>query len=638
MKTINFTYYREYQIGVESDSETLALFGLSDGKIPENAFNEFYQQVVNNKNYNIRFGKNVYKAVSKLIKEPEVKPFDFDITQAPNFVYIRVHDKKNWYLVAYHNGVEVPGFNVRYFTEFCRVELPNSEIWRIPEIVANVRQKEYTVKISEEIQKEAEKQLALRSKLDKIAVLEDIEYPDVLKSIKLRPFQKVGASFVEAANGRAVICDEMGLGKSAQALAYVQKNNKRAVIICPASLKLNWERYLKDYLEESAYVCSGETPTGTDFKYLLVNKPRFVIINYDILGASMEGLDERNNSINVYPWAALITAAAYDCLIFDEYHKIKNVEAKRTKAALGMSADSVIGLSGTPILNRPAEAWPMLHILDKKQFPAYERFLSQYTYGGKSVKNVKELQSVLKPIMIRRVKKDVVKELPPINRVYEYTELKGEFKRRYDDVLNGIYETLSGAQYNVTNVLAQLMRLKQVCAQSKMEATAELAVELNDSMEGFKKVIVFSQFVDQVDYIHSVLGGSAVKFTGETSVPERMRMCDMFQNDDKIQFLVCTTQVAAEGLNLTQAGAVIFNDLMWTPAAHQQAEGRAYGRLNDSHSISAYYVIAKDSVEEYIMQLLANKLALIEQVIDGVNKVRSDDSVVSELISYIRGK
>jgi len=583
--------------------------------------------------YNLKFKSP--KLFNTIRNIEETVPYA--ITKNERFILIRCELGSNVSIWCIQNNVIIPGVIKRDYQTHTNVEMPMTEAYRLIDIISEIRAIGVKFTIDENVLKYATEQNIQRNTLDKIALATDTEYPDVLNTITLRPFQKVGATFIEATGGRAIVCDEMGLGKSAQFLAYVAKNNLSAVIVVPASLKINWVRYIKQYLNEDAYVCSGRQPTGVDFDFIMNKKYKFVIINYDILGSNIESKDKQGFFTQIYPWAILINASGYDCIGLDEFHKIKNVDAKRTQAAITLTAKHIVGLSGTPILNRPQEAWPILHLLDKETFPNYGRFENQYGAKNGYVRNLKELQSLLKTRMIRRTKKDVMKELPAILRVNEFVELNDADKKRYQKVLTGIYESLSGNRFDVQNLLVQIMRLKQICAQAKMEATAEHAQELNESMEGdYKKVIIFSQFVECVTFIKNYLGNECVSFTGADGGDYRMAQCDAFQNDEKIKYLVCTTQVAAEGLNLTKAGAVVFNDLMWTPAAHQQAEGRAYGRLNDAHAISSYYMIVANSIEDFIQSLLASKLAVIEAVVDGTNSIRANESMFNEVLEYLK--
>jgi SNF2 family DNA or RNA helicase len=224
----------------------------------------------------------------------------------------------------------------------------------------------------------------------------------------------------------------------------------------------------------------------------------------------------------------------------------------------------------------------------------------------------------------------------------------------YEKILSGIYETITtfkpdrgGEEQIITSILAQIMRLKQVCAIDKAESTADLAVELYDSSEGEdnRKVLVFSQFKAVAYRIAQHLGSEALCFVTRNgneyvtaNAEERDKLVQAFQNDPKWKFLVVTEKTTKEGHNITAAGSVIFNDLFWTPAAHEQAEGRAYGRLSNLHSISSYYHIVDyegNGIEEWIWKLLDMKRNVIEAVVEGVETSR-DTSVAKMLIEKLK--
>jgi len=264
-------------------------------------------------------------------------------------------------------------------------------------------------------------------------------------------------------------------------------------------------------------------------------------------------------------------------------------------------------------------------------------------------KNVAELRELLKPLMIRRLKKDVVAELPAVNRVYRWTELSDKAVRLYNRVLTGIYESLAewdpagaGAEKAVMNMLVQLMRLKQICAVDRIDFVADLAVEINDSIEERNgerdkshKVLVFSQFVPIVHAIARRLGSEAVWMTGELNAQQRDTVIQRFKLDPAVRFLVATDKVAGEGLNLYEAHAVVFADLLWTPAGHEQCEGRAYGRLADLHGIDSYWCAATDTVDDDILKILARKMNVINQVVEGIDAERGS-SIVKELLENMK--
>lgn len=509
---------------------------------------------------------------------------------------------------------------------------------------------------SESAQEYITKALESRNKLDNIAKLEDIELILDLKGHELRSFQKVGVKFMETAECKAILADEMGLGKTWQAIALAMLiMAKKVLVIAPASLKPNWVREIYKLTGETAYVLSGTSPTNHDILKLITQPSRFIVCNYDILARKKtvekvtvdeDGIKHIDKS-DLWHWVEVLKLYNPDLIIVDEAHYIKNPTSQRSQAVrlFSSTAPRIIAMTGTPVLNRPSELWALLNLLHPEQFPAYETFIRQYTYDGKRPRNAEELRKTLKNVMIRRLKKDVVKELPPINRINEYYELSQEAKTQYNLVMSGIYKTLESwgvgvKQTEVNNVLVQIMRLKQICSFDKMEFIAELANEIYDSAEEddtHKKVLIFSQFIDSAHGIAKRLGHECLWFSGNADPKERQAIVDRFQNEPEIKYLVATTKAASEGLNITAAGTVVFADLMWTPAAHSQAEGRAFGRISDSHSINSYYVIAEKTIEDSIIELLNFKTEVINSTVEGLDKDRDTEaSVAMDLIKKIK--
>lgn len=542
--------------------------------------------------------------------------------------------------------------------------VPLSEGWRLWEKLEPVE----GVIWSEEASAMVIDQIDRRGRLDQIATMErGVKYRDfeMENGIKLRPFQEVGCEFVDATGGRALVGYEMGLGKTIIALAYAQKNNLRTVVICPASLKPNWAREIFKCTGKRATVYAGAEPTQYDLVTGLTKPPQYAIINYDIMGRKaeikdtkldQEGFVHEDNQTRFF-WVELINMMKPDLVIIDEGHYIKNMDSNRSKAVRMIKAPRVLCMTGTPVMNRPGELYPMLSLLAPEQFPAYETFLNQYTNDGKTARNVEELRVMLRSIMIRRLKKDVVAELPPINRIEEYHELSPKALRIYRRVEEGVFEMVSelnarghSVEMGITNILAQITRLKMVCAIDKAERAADLASELYDQTDESepRKVLIFSQYKAVAYAIYRRLAdqgalcfvsrGTDSFITADNN--QRDEMVQQFQSDPSIKYLIVTEKTAKEGHNITAAGHVIFNDLFWTPASHEQGEGRAYGRLSDLHSINSYYLITDmdgDSIEEWIWELLAKKMAMINEVVEGVEGSR-DSSIAMELIQRMKEK
>lgn len=535
-----------------------------------------------------------------------------------------------------------------------------AEGWRLSSALAKIEGVVYTDDARDFILK----QIEARAALDKIGEAKDWDYTVNFNGDNhLRPFQKVGCAFVEATQGKALLAYQMGLGKTWMALAHAIKHNLRTVIVCPASLRINWSREIYKLSGKRANVMTGSDPTEHDLIKLLTEPDQFTLINYDILARKVdnkkitvdaEGFDHQKDEER-YFWVELLNMSKPDLLIIDESHYIKNTDSNRSKAVRKMEANQIIHMTGTPVMNRPGELWPILTMLAPDLFPSEELFIRQYTWDGKRARNVEQLHETLRNIMIRRKQSDVIDDIPPLNRLEQYHELSPKARKVYKRVLQGVYEKIAaydargmGGEQNVANILVQIQRLKQVCAIDKIDRTAELAFQLNDSASEdmvHNKVLIFSQFKAVAFAIAQRLGHEALCFVtrGQSDFitandVERDRLVQQFQNDPEVKYLVVTEKTAKEGHNITAAGYVIFNDLFWTPAAHEQCEGRAYMRVNDPHGIEAYYIIVDKTsgeIEEWIWELLAMKSAMIEETVEGVESSR-DSSIAMDLIAKVK--
>jgi SWI/SNF-related matrix-associated actin-dependent regulator 1 of chromatin subfamily A len=516
-----------------------------------------------------------------------------------------------------------------------------TEGYRLKELTVNIEYSTLAEQVLEEEKKKKEAQKDISEKKDS-----EIEV-NFLDGLELRPFQKVGVEFAANANGNAIIADGTGLGKTWQAIGLCEYLKRPAIIVCPASVKENWRREIKRLTGHDAYVCKGGTPGEWDVEMFAKGTFRYIIMNYDILGKGFEIKQDDGKKIIRYFWADVIReTGTYKQMIFDEAHKIKNTSANRTKATLHLGDNmNYLFLTATPVLNRPRELYSPLRLIRPNQYLSEQHFLENYMWSDGQVRNVDHLRETLSTILIRRKREDVQKDLPPIERIYDWYELSEQAMVRYNLAMEGLYISLAEFdpekrrnEQQITGILAQITRLKQIVAQDKVERIAELATELVDSEqgEGEGKVVIFSGFKPVSKGIAARLGHEAVHFDGDIPPAERQPIVDQFQNDPNIKFLVATGQTAGEGLTMTAGGYVIFSDFGWTPAYHQQCEGRIYGRLNEAHGAISYYIVGINTIEEWIQEILARKLKIIEQIVEGNMEEDAGKNMGYELIKRIK--
>ncbi len=448
----------------------------------------------------------------------------------------------------------------------------------------------------------------------------------------LKADQRVACKFDDTFSHRTLLSFDMGKGKTAISIAQAERHNERVLFVCKADLKTNIKREVKKFTGKEAHIFSGIEPDRLDVEYMLVKKPQYCIINYDIIGRET-GPDEAK----IMKWVELINIAKFDRIIYDEAHYMKNMDTLRSRGGRALKAEKVMLLTGTPIVNKPGEIFPILNIIDPITFSDYPSFVRQFTYDGKNPKNLPQLHALLKRYMIRRLRD---KTLDP-QRIPQYHELSALARKRYSEVMNGLYTALRNPKYqaNVNNILTELLRCKQICADDKVDFTVDLVeTALEETVElPWNKVLVFSQFKNTQAEIAARLGHVGARIiNGDVTDRARYDLIDLFQSPDQ-RCRVLVTNIT-EGITLTQAGTTIINDLWWTPKDHVQAEGRAFGRENDPHGGNAYYILAENTIDEMIWKLLEKKMMIAKQIVDDVYVSKDDESnsLLSDLFKMIK--
>ena len=425
-------------------------------------------------------------------------------------------------------------------------------------------------------------------------------------------------------NKKFILADDMGLGKTTSTIiAALESSSKKVLIICPATLKINWKREIENYSDKSVYIAEGKNfSTEADF----------VIINYDII-KNFHDTKKKSES--------QILDANFDLVVVDEAHYIKNATAQRTKLIndIVKKVDRIWLLTGTPMTSRPIDYFNLLSLIDSpvaKNWMAYAiRYCQGYQFnvGGRKVWNVmgasnlEELRDRTTGLTLRRLKEDVL-DLPDKIITPVYLRLKSKL---YEEVMGDYYNWYEGnpeESKSLTVQFTKLTKIRQIIADEKIAQTIELAENI---IEQNKKVIIFCNFTDSLNKIVEHFGKAAVKVDGSMSKPQRQHSVDSFQESDKIKVFVGNIKAAGVGLTLTAAEAVIMNDLSFLPSDHAQAEDRAY-RYGQKNNVLVYYPIFENTIEGIIYDILNNKKQVIATVMgDNQNTTDAAEEILKRI-------
>ena len=448
---------------------------------------------------------------------------------------------------------------------------------------------------------------------------------------ELKPFQRAGVSYL-LAQRRAFLADEQGLGKTIEALATLEADSAYpAVVVCPASLKLNWLRELERWLpDRSVQALVGTGPArSTAGPSCLAAGAEITVVNYDIVAARLGELR------SLEPRA----------LVLDESHYCKNAAAKRTQAVQRLSAvmphdGLVLALTGTPVMNRPAELISQLRILGRLgDFGSGAQFGKRFRGPDAHLRLHWHLRS---RCFVRRLKADVLPQLPAKRRAIVPVELDNEPEYRLAE--RDLIAWLQSQPLDLGELRAKVAaalraeRLVRLNALKLLAARGKLAAALawiHDFCSSGERLVVFAH---HREIQRALLGRfpSALHILGEDSHAARDAALRAFQAPDgpENQLVVCSIEVAGQGLTLTRSSNVVFLELDWTPAKHDQAEDRCH-RIGQEDSVNASYILAAGTIDETISTLLERKRAVIGAVTDG----REDDEegVVDALVRELRG-
>ena len=475
------------------------------------------------------------------------------------------------------------------------------------------------------------------------------------EGLEYRHYQREGIEFASA-HDRTLNGDEMGTGKTIQAIGTINANPDihDVLIICPASLRVNWARELDRWLVRHHLITvvqgSQAIPYETGFDPVSYHQSSTVnvhIINYDVLTR----------------WKELTHGGTWDLLIADECQALKNAKAQRTKAVLGgkgqrrIPAKRALFLTGTPILNRPVELWTLMKYLDPQGMGRdWFKFVKRYCAGYKGkwgwdvsgASNLDELQTKLRDgIMVRRLKKDVLKELPPKRR--QVIELPMDkwakevmqaemaslelYEPELDELRARVEEAkITGNQDEHDEAVKALKAGKQVAFEAfsiVRHATAlakvpQVVAHIWDVLESENKVVIMAHHKDVIDAIRLEFEepeneGFVTTLTGDTHMRDRQANIDMFQNDPKCRLFIGSIKAAGVGITLTAASHIIFAELDWTPGWMSQCEDRVH-RLGQEDSVLIQHLVLEGSLDANMAHKLIKKQEVITNALDGADE------------------
>ena len=440
----------------------------------------------------------------------------------------------------------------------------------------------------------------------------------VVKNIKgeLRLYQLIGLEFLINNKGRALLADQMGLGKSVQALAYVAHNEiAKTLVICPSSVKGVWTNEIKKFTKLKSYTIDSKTKLTPD----IIGEYDIFIINYDIL----------------HKFLNILTTTRFDCSILDESQFFKSSQARRSKCVklICRRIPSTILLSGSPLLNRPSELFNSLNIIDPKTWNNFWEFTKKYCNGHQGffgwecsgASNISELRSRIGKYFLRREKEVVLKELPQKTFIDVPIVLENGDREKYDLAEQSFVEYLRNikkknkeeiARSMSAETIVKLGALRKLTSDGKVLMAKEI---IENILESGEKVVVFSVYNSPLIELSKYFRDKSVILIGSTKEEERNKIISDFQSKDICRIFLGGMKSAGVGISLTSAPNVLMIDFPWVPADREQAIDRIHRYGQKANHATVYQLIAKNTIDQRMQDILNSKQEIFNQLIE--NKV-----------------
>lgn len=476
---------------------------------------------------------------------------------------------------------------------------------------------------------------------EKVGVLPPPPYLTAKLPLKIEPFDYQNEGIAYGLNKkRFILGDQPGLGKTLQSIGIVVGANQfPCLVICPNSLKENWKREWEKFSSKKAMILTDSTKK-TFHMYWDSGMVDVFIVN-------IESLKKYFVQSMVKPEGGKLTLKnikfkdnikLFKSVILDESHRFKSHATQQSKFAKGIcdGKDWIIALTGTPVINKPKDLISQLGIINRMQdFGGYQNFVKRYCNGPNEASNLRELNYVLNlNCFIRREKDKVLKDLPAkmrqtvimdISNRREYAEaerdLIGYLKKYKEATDEQVQKSMKG------EIMVRIGILKNIAARGKIKEVVEF---VKDTLESGEKLILFGHLKEVIAEVKKAFPG-CVSITGDDRPENRQNAVDKFQTDPKTKLIVCSIKAAGVGLTLTASSRVGFIEFPWTFADCEQCEDRAH-RVGQKDSVTCYYFLGKDTIDEKIYQIIQQKKSIANAVTGTETQI--EESVV-DLIANI---
>ena len=490
---------------------------------------------------------------------------------------------------------------------------------QLPAVISNING--YDIKATKQINEIYQDILEDKKIRREVRSKEDTDFEVGGMILDLYPYQKVGVEFLHHTDGRAMIADQPGLGKTVQSIAYAHMYGLKTLIVCPLTVVVNWQKEIKKFTGKNSCIWSTKGKEGH-------GNLQFHIINYDAVRKHHTKLRK----------------VGYDLMVCDEATYLKNRKTLRFKSILGsykerrkypgIKTKHLIFLTGTPVMSRPVEAFTLLNVLDKLKFNSFYHFTKRYGgWKGQPVKNLKELHERTKDLVIRRKKRDVLSELPDKQKNDLYVELSKNERKEYNDLLD---ELFGQWRFSGKPTIGTMPKIQSYLIGKKIPRLREI---IDEYLDNDRSILVFCSYIQPLKDLMAEYEHEAAILHGSMKRDDRQESIDRLSRGDARVglFSLKAAGMGIDGLQHT-IDTVVFLDFDWVPANHEQAEDRVH-RIGQGKAVQIFYMMAADTIDEYMNELIQEKMNMAAQIVDGEEvEFKNQKSIFADFVRKLRSE